>query len=750
MLITETESVDNAMLCTRTNEQIQAEIGNKFGFIPPFFSPALQNPQVLENLWQQTLSAYVSNPLPLLFKEKLSAYLSRFCAVPYCMICHSCSLVPLGMKARDVLKLLESPLPTDLEIDKHLRLLAAKPDVLEILTEANSPLEESLLYCSIFIAMERDRAQACRNQLRRILGLANYQHLVSFIAYVKTCHVWMEAHPEVSYEMDNRVVDHFSTLLNEEPGLTEFFRNYWARVSREQQSWVEKMAAIAQRKQAEQKIREQAALLDVAKDAIFVKDLNNQIVFWNKGAEKLFGWKAQDAIGKQVSTLLPRHTSRHYRTIQKTLIEQGEWQGELREITKDGTEAIVESRWTLVRDEAEYPKSILVVNTDITEKKQLETQFLRAQRMESIGSLAGGIAHDLNNVLSPILMAVQLLSVKLDDEPAKQWLKIIEMNAKRGAELVKQVVSFARGMESDRTLVQVQHLIKEIKQIASQTFPKSINIHTEIAKDLWAVSGNTTQLHQVLMNLCINARDALPNGGTLSISAKNLLLNESIPINLDVKASRYIAIAVSDTGIGISPEHLDRIFEPFFTTKDVGKGTGLGLSTVMGIIKAHGGFVNVSSKLGHGTTFEVYLPASDKTTTTTLEVLELPSGHGELILLVDDEAAIRQITQTILETHAYRVLSASNGIEAIAQYAQHQKDISAVLIDMMMPVMAGTPTIRTLEKINPQVKIIAVSGHPLNQTIAEVADTSVTTFLSKPYTAKELLQALQRIVSTPG
>lgn len=748
-LITETESVDSVMLLFRTNEQIRAEIENKFGFIPPFFSPAQRNPQVLENLWQQTLNAYVSNPLPLLFKEKLSAYLSRFCAVPYCMICHSCSLVPLGMKAREVLELLESPLPTEDEIDKHLRLLATKSNGIDIFLEANSLLEESLLYCSIFIAMERDRAQACRNELRRVLGLENYQYLVSFIAYVKTCHVWMEAHPEVSYEMDKRVIDHLKTLLDEEPELTNFFKNYWERVTREQQSWAEKMATIAQRKQAEQKIREQAALLDVAKDAIFVKDLNNQIVFWNKGAQKLFGWKAEDAIGKQASALLPRHNSRHYQDIQKTLLDRGQWQGELREVTKDGTEAIVESRWTLVRDEAEQPKSILVVNTDITEKKQLETQFLRVQRMESIGSLAGGIAHDLNNVLSPILMAVQLLSAKLHDESAQQWLKIIEINAKRGAELVKQVVSFARGMESERTLVQVQHLIKEIKQIASQTFPKSISIHTEIAKDLWAVSGNTTQLHQVVMNLCINARDALPNGGTLSISARNGVLNEQFtPLNLDAKASRYIAIAVSDTGIGISPEHLDRIFEPFFTTKDAGKGTGLGLSTVMGIVKAHGGFVNVSSKLGQGTTFEVYLPASDQTTTTKLEVLELPSGHGELILLVDDEAAIRQISQTILETHAYNVLTASNGIEAIAQYIQHQKDISAVLIDMMMPVMDGTPTIRTLQKINPLVKIIAVSGHPLNQTIAEVADTSVTTFLSKPYTAKELLQALQGIVST--
>ena len=504
---------------------------------------------------------------------------------------------------------------------------------------------------------------------------------------------------------------------------------------------------VTERKRAEQKIREQAALLDVATDAILVKDLDSKILFWNKGAERLLGWKAEEVIGKNAVDLLYKETLPYYQDVQETLIKKGEWQGELSQVKKDGKSVIVESRWTIVRDEAEQAKSILVVNTDITEKKQLEVQFLRAQRMESIGTLAGGIAHDLNNVLAPILMAVQLLELKLTDERSLGWLKILETNAKRGADLVKQVVSFARGIEGDRTLVQVRHIISEIRQIARETFPKSIEVHMDISQDLWAVSGDVTQLHQVFMNLCVNARDAMPDGGTLSITGENLFIDEHyVRLHIDAKVGSYIVVTVSDTGMGISPEILDRIFEPFFTTKELGKGTGLGLSTVIGIVKSHGGFVNVYSEMGQGTEFKVYVPAIEDTETSAIENLELPTGNGELILVVDDEAAIRKITKTSLETYAYRVLSASDGIEAIALYAQYRKEISVVLVDMMMPSMDGPTTIRTLQKINPQVKIIAASGLVSSDKVNVAMGAGVKAFLSKPYTAQELLITLNEVL----
>ncbi len=504
---------------------------------------------------------------------------------------------------------------------------------------------------------------------------------------------------------------------------------------------------ITERKQAEQKIREQVALLNVSTEAIFVRDLDNKILFWNKGAERLYGWKNEEVLGKETPEFFHKKSTFQLEEIHNILAVKGEWRGELHKITKEGQPIIVDSHWTLVRDEYEQPKSILVVNTDITEKKQLESQFLRAQRMESLGTLASGIAHDLNNGFAPILMTSQLLELTVTDERSQEWLEIMEASARRGADLVKQVVSFARGVEGDRTIVQVRHLISEVKQIAKETFPKSIDVYVDVPPVLWTVSGDATQLHQVLMNLCVNARDAMPDGGTLSILGENIVVDEHyVRMNIDAKIGRYIVITVSDTGMGIPADTLDRIFEPFFTTKERGKGSGLGLSTVIGIIKSHRGFVNVYSEVGQGTQFKVYLPALEETQTLLVEELELPQGHGELILVVDDEVAIRKITKTSLETYSYRVLTASDGIEAIALYAQHKSEISLVLIDMMMPEMDGPTTIRTLQKIEPQVKIIGVSGLVSNDKLAKVAALGVKTFLSKPYTTQELLTTLDEVL----
>jgi two-component system, cell cycle sensor histidine kinase and response regulator CckA len=502
-----------------------------------------------------------------------------------------------------------------------------------------------------------------------------------------------------------------------------------------------------ERKQTEQKIREQAALLDVTTDAILVQDLENKITFWNKGAEQLYGWKAIEVFDQNALELLYTKPSPQVKQAQKILDETGEWKGELDQITKTGREIIVASRWTLVRDAQEKPKSILVVNTDITEKKLLEAQFLRAQRMESIGTLAGGIAHDLNNVLAPILMTAQLLEMQLQDEQSRRLLSIIVKNAKRGAALVKQVLSFARGLEAKFTLLQVENLILEIEQIVKETFPKSIQFHTNIQQSLGTISGDATQLHQVLLNLCVNARDSMPYGGLLKISAENLFVDKNYArMHLDAKVGSYVVITVADTGTGIPPEIIDRIFEPFFTTKEIGKGTGLGLSTVIGIIKSHGGFVNVYSELGRGTQFKVYLPAAEVLQRQQSEDSELPTGHGELILVVDDEAAVRDITQTSLQTYNYKALTASDGLEAVALYAEHQEEISVVLTDIMMPSMDGPTTIRTLQKINPQVKIIAISGLASNDKLAATAQAGVKTFLSKPYTVKELLKTIDGVL----
>ncbi len=505
-----------------------------------------------------------------------------------------------------------------------------------------------------------------------------------------------------------------------------------------------------ERKQSEHKIREQAALLDIATDAIFVQDLESRILFWNKGAEHLYGFSVTEALNKNANQLLYKQTEEILVKVEQQLTANGEWQGELNQFNKDGKEIIVQSRWTLVQAQQQKPKSILIVNTDITEKKQLELQFLRTQRMESLGTLAGGIAHDLNNVLAPILMAVQLLQLKLLDQQSQEWLEILENNVKRGANLVKQVLSFARGCEGDRATLQIRHIIAEIKQIAKETFPKSIEIYTNVDSELWTVSGDATQLHQILLNLCVNARDAMPDGGKLSITAENIYIDESYArINIDAKVGYYVVITVSDVGTGINSEIIDKIFDPFFTTKELGKGTGLGLSTAIGIIKSHGGFIKVYSEIGKGTQFKVFLPAAEvsEIQVEQHQQFDLRSGKGELILVVDDEESICQVTKLSLEVGGYQVITAKDGIEAITLYAEHKEKISLVLADMMMPSMDGSLTIRTLQKINPNVRIIAVSGLESNSKIAEQAGSSVKSFLLKPYSGQELLKTVHDVMA---
>ena len=505
---------------------------------------------------------------------------------------------------------------------------------------------------------------------------------------------------------------------------------------------------ISDRKLDEQKIREQAALLDVANDAIFVRSLNSKIFYWNKGAERLYGWSAAEVIGKSATEILYKEKdSLQIEVALRTVAETGVWRGELNKVHKDGKDIIVESHWTMVYDAAGQQKCILTVDTDITDKKLLEAQFLRTQRLESLGILASGIAHDLNNILTPILAIAQLLPLTLPqiDERNQNMLQILETNTRRGADLVKQILSFARGGEGNRTLLQVKHLILDIEKIAKGTFPKSFEIKRNILDTLWTVKGDATQLHQVFMNLAVNARDAMPGGGTLTITAENQYIDTNYAgMNIEAKAGAYVTVTFTDTGVGISSDNLDKIFDPFFTTKDLGKGTGLGLSTVHSIIKNHHGFVEVRSEVNNGSSFRIYLPASKHTAKEAVERLQLPGGNGELILFVDDEAAISEIAKNTLETHNYRVLVANNGIEAIALYAQHKHQIKAVVMDLIMPSLDGTTAIRALQKMNPQVSIIVMSG--TSEINLAHGVKGMQGFLEKPFTAKHLLSSLHNAI----
>jgi len=505
---------------------------------------------------------------------------------------------------------------------------------------------------------------------------------------------------------------------------------------------------ITDRRHAEDQIREQATLLDKARDAILVRDLDHGIRYWNKSAERLYGWTAQEVMGRKASDLLYRDLGAFEKAIE-VVLSAGEWSGELQQVTKSGESILIEGRWTLMRDDAGRPQAIFAINSDITEKKRLEQQYLRAQRMESIGTLAGGVAHDLNNVLAPILMSIDLLRLTSHDERSRAVLSTIETSAKRGAEMVKQILSFARGVEGQRMKIDVRQIVQDMQHLVQDTFPKNIAFRADMEENLPLFLGDHTQVHQVLLNLCVNARDAMPNGGTLTVTARGLQVDENYAgMTPGAKPGTYLKIKVTDTGTGIPKEMLDKIFDPFFTTKEVGKGTGLGLSTVLAIVKSHGGFLHVYSEPGNGTTFSLFLPASDAVGEETKLVHESahPRGEGQLILIVDDEAAVRTITRQTLEIYGYRVLVAEDGSEAVALYSMHRKEVAAVVTDMMMPVMAGEVTIQVLRRMNPAVKIIAASGLANDGSAGRAAAMGVKHFLPKPFTAQTILTTLHQVL----
>jgi PAS domain S-box-containing protein len=382
---------------------------------------------------------------------------------------------------------------------------------------------------------------------------------------------------------------------------------------------------------------------------------------------------------------------------------------------------------------------------DVTERRRLEKQFLRAQRLESIGTLAGGIAHDLNNVLTPIMLGFDVLRLEERDAKRQELLGALGRSTERGANMVGQLLSFARGVDGRREAVDVEALLEEMARIVDDTFLKSITARATVEPGLWTVAGDKTQLHQVLLNLCVNARDAMPGGGTITLSAQNVVLDERhVALHPDASAGPHVRIDVEDTGCGMTREVLDKIFDPFFTTKEVGKGTGLGLSTSLGIVRSHGGVIRVYSEPGKGSKFQVLLPAQRAASPQAKEgpAAELPRGSGELLLVVDDEETVRIITRQTLEEFGYRIVLASDGAEAVAEYARRPGEIALVLTDMMMPVMDGAATIEALMRVDPAVRIVAASGLHQNDKVARATSAGVRHFLAKPYSAETLVKTV--------
>jgi PAS domain S-box-containing protein len=497
----------------------------------------------------------------------------------------------------------------------------------------------------------------------------------------------------------------------------------------------------------EDRLREQTALLAETHEAICVSDLEGRIQFWNRGAERLYGRTAEEAIGADVSNLMFGGSRAPWAQLRQVVLEDGSWDGEVQQFHQNSQSLLVELRGTLIRGAGADLKTILLVGTDVTEKRQLERQVLRGQRLESLGTLACGIAHDLNNVLTPVQMVADLLQGTVAGTEAARFLELLSRSARRGSEVVKQLLAFGRGTEGSRTGIDLRALIKETGGILSETFPKSIRIRVDLSPALWPALGDPTQIHQVILNLCLNARDAMPKGGTLTLSAQNLELDrEALRSTPDAQPGPYVVIQVTDTGTGISPELQERIFEPFFTTKPQGQGRGLGLSTALAIVRSHNGFVRVLSRVGSGSHFRVYLPAEHDSLAESSVITPSPvtPAQRRCVLVAEDEDAIRELVKTTLERAGYRVLTAADGAEAVSIFGRQASEISAVVMDMMMPFIDGPAAIAMFRRFEPSIPILAVSGLPAQREEAERASGRRVLFLQKPFQMRELLNQLDQ------
>jgi two-component system, cell cycle sensor histidine kinase and response regulator CckA len=506
--------------------------------------------------------------------------------------------------------------------------------------------------------------------------------------------------------------------------------------------------------EAERRIREQADLLNRARDAIIITDLGGNVTLWNQGAERITGWESDTVVGRGLDDVFGFVAHAEIEMATKALVSADEWRGEFRLHSKLEKLLVLEMSATIIRDDSGRPTARLYIGTDVTAKKNMEEQFLRVQRLDSIGMLASGIAHDLNNVLAPIFLAAPMLREHVTNPVDLRMIATLEKSAERGAGLVRQILSFAHGVSGELQLLQVKHLVKDTASVINQTFPKNIRLEDSVSANLWPILGNATQIHQVLLNLSVNARDAMPAGGKLILRAENCVLDDiaakAIP---GASSGTWVVLHVEDSGSGMTPEIIERIWEPFYTTKDPGKGTGLGLSTVRGIVENHKGFIHLKSKPGWGTLFRVYLPAANVEEKTGAPGSAHPfaaRGNGELILIVDDEAQIRDITAAILSHHGYRVMIAADGTEAVALFAPRSEEVSILITDLSMPNLDGASLANVARRLNPNIKILAMSGLAsggLNNEMRRFAGA----FLVKPFKAEALLKTVNDLLhGTPA
>jgi len=513
---------------------------------------------------------------------------------------------------------------------------------------------------------------------------------------------------------------------------------------------------VTERKLAESEMRRThqllTAIVDNVPEAVFVKDREGRYQLFNEGAAKLVGKTSSQVIGHNDALLFDPENVENIRSSDQAVMLSGQPSTGEELLVVGGVQRVFLTTRAPYRDADGAVIGVVGISRDITERKELEQQLLRTQRLESIGTLASGIAHDLNNSLAPVLMATDLLRMKETDQRRLELLNMIESSAQHSADLVRQVCSFAKGFSGQYIDLQVSHLIRQIEKITNETFLKTIEVRCEVPEDLWAIHGDPGQLHQVLLNLCINARDAMPEGGVLSLKAQNVhLAEEQLPRQTDNSAGPYVLIQVRDTGCGMSQDVLERIFDPFFTTKGPGKGTGLGIFTTNSIIKAHEGFIRVESRVGARSCFSLFLPASLQSHKSEVVTSPpaLPRGHGECILIVDDEPSVREAAQELLSAFGYNPVTAGGGVEALEIYKNRADEIALVLTDMMMPGMDGATLIRAILDLRADARIVAGSGIQNEAMTQQAQEAGSRHFVAKPYRAQTLLPVLRDVLNAP-
>jgi PAS domain S-box-containing protein len=522
----------------------------------------------------------------------------------------------------------------------------------------------------------------------------------------------------------------------------------------------------AVRRLAEEQVRKLSRAVDQSPVSIIITDPGGFIEYVNPKFEEVTGYLATEVLGT-IPTIFQIESigEEQYAHLWAALRAGREWRGEFCDRKKNGELLWEFATVSPIRDARGETTHYLASKEDITEKKNLEAQFLRAQRMETLGALAGGIAHDLNNILTPIVMCASMLRGTLAGAREQRMIATIEASAQRGAEIVKQILTFSRGVQGKRGALALPSLIEEMVKMAKETFPKDIRIETVLGNDLPKVIADATQLHQVLLNLCVNARDAMPSGGTLKIEATASALLDA-KFHAESKPGDYVALEVSDTGVGISSDIIEKIFEPFFTTKtnslnpigndknppEAAGGTGLGLSTTAAIIRSHDGFVSVSSAVGEGSCFKVFLPAAPASGSLVASVASSMArqGRGELILIIDDDASVQTMARTVIEAEGYRTITACDPAEGLALCESRRAEIVAVLTDLGASFSDGLHFVHSLLALNEALKIVVFTDQPASAFPPGPGGGMISATLPKPYTPDALLKTLALVLARPS